>query len=130
MKTQFKRLLIAALLFSMSACEKEPTKPVEQPIVLQPQWQLSIEIPEYDFGYTGVEVDINTLVGAHDDSIGSAIRFECDYPFVAQIMWNDSGYVQQFTGTIDGHPFIVHNGLMNVCNGPQQIEFIYDLKPL
>lgn len=113
-----KNILIGLCLFILS-CEKQEPKPQT--------WYLYISIPSY--GYTAGNIPVSSIkdnLDAHHQKIGLRLEFRDSRLYV--VICTENGNVTKIEGDIDGKHFNVQNGLMNICNGQQQVEFTYNLE--
>lgn len=51
-----------------------------------------------------------------------------DYTVLVQINVDADGSVKGIMGRYNGHPFIVWDGVVNICNGQQGVSISYELK--
>ncbi len=122
------RVIIILLAIALSSCSKEdlvqPSQPDATPSVAS--YHLTFDVPSQHISLDCQSTTIGTLVADYNAPIGKFIEFKSNGQVVSIRLYDDGNI--GITGAINGHSFIVHDSKINICDGPQQVEFRYALR--
>ncbi len=89
-------------------------------------WRLSMQVPSKNVDFDVRVSGGGILVNGNDQPVGNVLKFFSGTNDVMLSVLYD-GTITFFIGDIDGHSFIMIDGMLNICSGPQQVPFTYRL---
>jgi hypothetical protein len=131
MKKQIAVMLLASTL--LSSCEKYETA-TPTPQQSTPRWDLrpftldvsmfDVQLTNHGSYQTGALVDSGTQYGYVARFSNTTPDYSVDFVFSLDM----GGNVLQLIGTYNGHPFVLHEGAINVCEGAQGAPINFSIR--
>ena len=129
-----KRLIyciIPVLMFG-TACQKEEGEaPLLSSNVADTVWHLSMQIPELGIDFSVDASERKILFTTHNVPVGNSLLFISSSDSVTvTIARHYDGSIANLTGAVKGETFVMVDNKLNICHGPQQVCFTYNVSHL